>query len=529
MRTAKDRVASFVRNNQPEVVAAAIAALGGMGYIGAFHARTIGDQLEHPNSSVQVAACKALRNLGEVAEDFTLKLAQKIREAHQAPCVRAAAIAALREDCEQVITGCLDDREAEVRAAACEKLGELGTVSEKHVTTMLQDSATSLSALKALASLGQKAHVSCLNDVVDKGLKSEDPACREQAVIVIGNLQEAALDEPTFGKILDCRNNPNVGVRIALGLALAAMGEAVVAMRDEAAGGASTPLGSLETLLMDADEDRSRLSLVVGTSARRAPAHHRKPKCAAIYAIGRMRGLWSLKSASVESWLSDADWEVRLCTLEMLSSFRKVSGRKGGDLTVDRLKSVVADLLNDSAYPVRAKAIMCFGTWSCEDYCDDIVVALKDSAPDVREAAATALSMLGDAAQDYCHEVFKLFNDKSAACRATAIRCLASMGELGQNYAPVIATMMNEEDVGVRVAAIEALGSMGACGAPFLEDIGDHLFLGAPAERSAAKIAMAKLGFVPAEANAPTQVSEEKPTLYASILAAERAKMGLKR
>lgn len=102
------------------------------------------------------------------------------------------------------------------------------------------------------------------------------------------------------------------------------------------------------------------------------------------------------------------------------------------------------------------------------------------------------------------------------------------MGEFGQNYAPVIATMMNEEDAGVRVAAIEALGSMGATGAAFLEDIGDHLYLGAPAERSAAKIAMAKLGFVPTEAAAPTQVSEDKPTLYASILAAERAKMGLK-
>lgn len=415
-----DRVASFARKNQPEVVAAAITALGGMGSIGALYARTIGDQLEHPNASVQVAACKALGNLEEVAEDFTFKLAQKVREAHQAACVRAAAIMALTEDFEQAITACLDDRDAEVRGAACEKLGRLGTVSEKHVASMLNDRATSLSALKALASLGQKAHVACLNDVVEKGLKSEDAACREQAVAIIGNLQEAALDDPTFGKILDCRNSPNVSVRIALGLALAAMGQAVAAMGDEAAGGANTPLGSLETLFMDADEDTSRLSLVAGTGARRAPPHHRKPKCAAIYAIGRMRGLWSLKSASVESWLTDADWEVRLCALEMLGSFRKVSGRKGGDLSVDRLKPIVADLLNDSAYPVRAKAIMCLGIWSCEEHCDDIVGALKDSAPDVREAAATALSMLGDVAQDYCHEVFKLFNDKSATCRATA-------------------------------------------------------------------------------------------------------------
>jgi len=524
-----DFVAKFVGSNEAEVVAAAIAAMGGMGSIGAAYAGTVAEQLTHRSPAVRVAACQALGSFGEAAGDFTFKLSSLVSDDSEAS-VKAAAIpvlAALASDVD-VIKTALKSSSSEVAGAACEALGWLGEISEEDLTANLADATTSLSALKALSSMGQKAYVSCLNEVVEKGLKNPVAANREQAIAVIGNLQQAALLEPTLGQILDCCNSPVVAVRVASALALAAMGESVAAMGEEAAGGVNTPLGVLQGLLVDADEDTSGLALVVGTAARRPTARCRKPKCAAIYAIGRMRGLWSLRSKDINDWLNDADWEVRLCTLEMLACFRKVSSRKGGDVTVVGLKSVVVNLLCDSAYPVRAKAIACLGIWHAEESCDEIVSALQDTAPDVREAAATALSMLGECAHEHCHEVFKLFNDKSACCRATAIKCLASMGELGQNYAPVIATMMNEDDLGVRIAAIEALGSMGPTGAAFSEDIGDHLYLGAPAERSAAKLAMAKLGQVPAEVTAPTQLPEDKPALYASILAAERAKMGLK-
>merc|ERR1719491_2497011 len=88
--------------------------------------------------------------------------------------------------------------------------------------------------------------------------------------------------------------------------------------------------------------------------------------------------------------------------------------------------------------------------------------------------------------------------------------------------------MMNEDDAGVRAAAIEALGCMGAVGAAFLEDIGERLYLGAPNEQSVARIAMGKLGFVPVAAPAPLPPAEEPKLYYESVLAAERAKMGLK-
>ena len=73
-----------------------------------------------------------------------------------------------------------------------------------------------------------------------------------------------------------------------------------------------------------------------------------------------MRALSSLSANSLDiiksSCLSDDDWEVRLCALEMLTCFRKAR----------HLTSRVADLINDQAYPVRAKAILCLGIWSSE-------------------------------------------------------------------------------------------------------------------------------------------------------------------
>jgi len=508
-----DYVAKFVGHQDPEVRAAAIDALGGMGSIGAAYAGTVADQLTHTSCAVRVAACQALGNFGADAENFTFRLSSLVAEDLEAR-VQAAAIpvlAGLGSNVE-VIKTALESDHAEVAGAACEALGALGELSQESVTEKLASAPTSLSALRALSAMGQKAYVSCLDEVVARGLKNQDAAFRAEAITIIGNLAEAAVLDPTCGEIKECVTSPITGVRAAAALAFAAMGET-----------AAAHVGVLDALLIDADEDTSGLSLVIGTGARRAPAHCRKPKCAALFAIGRMRALSSLSPNSLallKSSFNDTDWEVRLCLLEMLACFRKAR----------HFRSAVANLLDDKAFPVRAKAIACLGNWSSGENCGDIVNALKDTAPDVREAAATALSMLGEVAHDYSHEVYKLFNDKSAAVRCTAIKCLASMGDLGQNYAPVIATMMNEDDVGVRVAAIEALGGMGVNGAAFLEDIGDHLYLGAAAERSAAQMAMAKLGFVPAEAvqAAPTHVSDDKPAHYATFLAAERAKMGLK-
>jgi len=508
-----DFVAKLLARPEPEIVAAAIAALGGMRSIGAHLAGPIAEHfLQHPNASVRVAACQALGSFGAASQDFTFKLSMVLKDDPEA-CVKAAVIpvlVGLGADID-AIQAALASASPEVACAACEALGMLGELSEEAVSAKLADAATSLSALKALASMGQKAYVSCLDGVVAKGLKSEDAVCREQAIAIIKNLAEAAVVEPTLARIKECLTSPVVGVRAAGALAFAAMGPT-----------AASHVAELDVLFIDADEDTSGLSLVIGTGAKRAAAHCRKPKCAALYAIGRIRAPSSVSAKAVanlkSTCIDDVDWEVRLCALEMLACFRKAR----------HLSSTVADLLSDKAYPVRAKALICLGIWSSTEHCDDIVAALQDTAPHVRGAAATALSMLGAVAHEYSHEVYKLFNDKSSSVRATAVKSLASMGDVGQLYAPVIATMMNEEDVAVRISAIEALGGMGVNGAAFLEDIGDHLYIGLPDERSAAQIAMGRLGFLPADAAAPAQVVQDKPASYASILAAERAKMGLK-
>jgi len=199
-----DFVAKLVASNEPQVTAAAISALAGMGSIGAAYVGTIADMLTHRSSGVRVAACQALGKFGEYAEDFTFKLSMLVADDSEA-CVKAAAIpvlAALGSDVE-VIKTALKSSNSEVSGAACEALGLLGDISQNDVTAKLGNASTSLCALKALAAMGQKAYVSCLDDVVQKGLKAEDAARREQAVAIIGNLQEAALLEPTFGKIRD--------------------------------------------------------------------------------------------------------------------------------------------------------------------------------------------------------------------------------------------------------------------------------------------------------------------------------------
>jgi HEAT repeat protein len=505
-----DFVAKMLQSPQPEVVAGSVAALGAMGSIGAQYIGSIAPLLTHPAAAVRAAACKALGSFGDAAGDFALKLSAIVADDPEA-FVKAAAIPVLASTGMEtkVIANALNNSSPVVAEAACEALGLLGELSEEDAKKKLNSSSTCLSALKALASMGSKAYVSCLEDVVTLGLASKDMIYRVPAVDIIGSLAEAALLPPVMEKIqASCLKSESAGVRAAGALALASMGPMCVDLQE-----------LLIDCFADAAEDNRSLSLVLGTVARRPTASMRKPKCAALYAIGRIKSPTPAILSKVGDCLNDTDWEVRLSAVETISCL----GRKA-----QRLTPLVANLLSDVASPVRAKALLCVGTSKGDDYYESVVEALQDPIPAVREAAAMALSTLGTSASDSAPAVYKLFNDKASSVRSTAIRCIASMGDVGANYAPVIATMMNEEDLEVRIAAIEALGSMGSEGAAFAEDISEHLYLGAAAEKASAQMTLAKLGVKIQVAMAPLTV--EKPTSapnYAAILAAERAKMGL--
>jgi HEAT repeat protein len=510
-----DFVAQMLDKQEAEVVAAAALALGAMGSIGTPYASAIGALLRHPSAEVRAASCKALGAFGDSADDYSDSLRALVADDPEA-FVKTAAIPVLAArgfhsaTCE-VIQKALDNTPA-VAETALEALAALGKLSEETLRKQLQGSHL-LYALRALAVLKQQAFVSCLDEVVSRGLANEDAACRAPAVEIIGNLAEAAVLPNIMDKIqAECLKSSVIGVRVAAALAFASMG---------------TVCKGLDSLLMDlfldSGEDAGALTAVVGGTARRPPAPERKPKCAALYALGRMKGGSPEVLDKIRDCFNDTDWEVRLCAVEAATCL----GRKAQSLI-----PAVAELLSDVAYPVRAKVLLCLGSSRDITYCADIVEALKDTAPSVREAAATALSTIGEEASDYAPQVYRLFNDKSSAVRATAIRCIASMCAMALNYAPVIGQMMNEEDTAVRIAAIEALSGMGADGAAFAEDIAEHIYFGAPAERNSAQLALAKLGIrTPAVyGGAPMLEPESAPApslSYAAILAAERAKMGL--
>jgi len=506
-----DYVAKFLQKSQMEVVAAAVTALGSMGSIGVQYIGSIAPLLSHPGAAVRAATCKALGSFGNAAEDFAYKLSAIVEEDEDSVKVAAIPVLASLGLESQVIAKALKSESSVVAGVACEALGLLRSLSEDDARKKLNDSRTCLSALKALVLMEEQAFVSSLEDVVTLGLASKDASYRAQAVQIVGNLAEAAVLPPVMDKIqASCLKSEDAGVRAAGALALAALGPTCAESKDV-----------LLDFFSDIAEDNLNLPLVLGTVATRPTAAVRKPKCAALYAIGKIKSVTPELLSKIGDCLNDKDWEVRLGAVETVSCL----GRKA-----QRLVPLVATLVTDVAHPVRAKALLCLGTSKGEDYCESIVEAMQDPIPSVREAAATALSTLGMSAIDSAPEVFKLFNDRASSVRATAIRCVASMGDVGSSYAPVIATMMNEEDLLVRIAAIEALGSMGEDGAAFAEDISEHLYVGVPAECAAAQMTLAKLGVKMLVNTAPQADLEEKVTPapnYAAILAAERAKMGL--
>jgi HEAT repeat protein len=512
-----DFVAKMLQSPQPEVVAGAVAALGAMGSIGAQYIGSIAPLLTHPAAAVRASACKALGSFSDAAGDFALKLSAIVADDPEA-YVKAAAIPVLASTGMEtkVIANALNSSSPVVAGAACEALGLLGELSEEDAKKKLKEPSTCLSALKALESMGSKAYVSCLEDVVTLGLASKDMAYRLPAVEIVGSLAEAAM-LPNVLKHLQGAiiHSESAGVRAAGALAFASIGP----MFKEFQSSMTSEGTDCHDFFADAAEDTQSLSLVQGTVARRPAASLRKPKCAALYAIGRIKSPEPITLGKVGDSLNDTDWEVRLSAVETISAL----GRKAQSLT-----PLVANLLSDVASPVRAKALLCVGTSKGDDYYESVVEALQDPIPAVREAAAMALSTLGTSASDSAPAVYKLFNDKASSVRATAIRCIASMGDVGCNYAPVIATMMSEDDLSVRIAAIEALGGMGSEGAAFAEDISEHLYLGAAAEKASAQMTLAKLGVKIQVATAPLTVekSASAPN-YAAILAAERAKMGL--
>lgn len=479
-----DAVATKMGHQDPEIQAAAITVIGLLGPKGSKYEQYLAPAMQHPVAQNRAAAIEALGHLGPyiVNPEVVVGSAQDAEA-----LVRVKVCQALAENestnSHKTLAKLLDDPVPEVQSAALMALGsfigtslemqseyesKIGQVLEK----MLGSSRTKSAALDAAAAMGDRAPSSCVGPVV-AALSDQDCTTRMSAVGAISAMAEVvASSKDATTKIKEMLKKEDAGVKAAAANAVAALGEKASGCGDDVA-----------ALLTDESEDQSSLALVVGGGSRRPPPQMRKPKAAAVTALGRIGD--EARIAKISEALNDSSWEVRLCAAESLATLKS---KAKGEV------SALMGCLEDDAFPVRAMACFALGQIGDSEALPRLVEAFEDSAFTVRMYAVQAVGEMGQAAEEHAHEVFKLTNDSIADVRAAAVKVLSALGETAQNYAGVVSTMISDEDALVREAVCESLANMGEMGAECQPEIEDLLSDTVPSVRNAAIAALESLG-----------------------------------
>jgi len=114
---------------------------------------------------------------------------------------------------------------------------------------------------------------------------------------------------------------------------------------------------------------------------------------------------------------------------------------------------------NDRAVVIRS--IGAFGA-DAAPATKELAALLSDSDPDVRGAAAWALSQIGAKASAAAPEVAKLLKDPDPQIRGFAALALREMGKGASSAIPELCAALQDPAPSVRMTAASALGSMGA-------------------------------------------------------------------
>lgn len=478
-------VSTHLANKKPEVVAAAVRSLGSLGEVGARYADHVAAVIRWPNASVRLAAVETLGRFGRAAARHASKLVKVASDPKlQDDDLKVAAVAALGKvggDITQVpsVASLLSDKSPYVQGAACLTLTSLGPFAEEHAQSIaekLQQDETRLAAATALAKLPAGSAKPFVKDIVSKALCDVDPETREAALEVLSKAEVDYVLAECAGLLTEMLKHEHPGVRACVALCFSRFGEKAVAAAEEIA-----------KLLEDSEEDLAWLPLHLGGARGREPPERRKPRCAAVLALGAMRA--EEHAAAVQELLDDGDWEVRSCTLEALAGY----STSDADL-IER----IAALLDDDTYAVRAKACFLLGKVNATNQADRLSEMLTDKSQAVRREAALALGKFGDAAATYAYEVAcLLLTDPSGRVRSAAARALAGLGESGRPYASAVALQLTDVDPETRSEACLSLGHMGPYGLAFAEELErvmqDHL-VHPPEVKASAKQALILLG-----------------------------------
>jgi HEAT repeat protein len=485
-----DRVAQLMGHQDPEVIAAAIKALAAMGKKGAKYAQFVGPASGHPAPGVAAAVMEYFGMLAKdlLATDPERQMLQVLYAGlKREPEVKVASLKSLAmvggADLFEVTSKSMDDSSPIVVAACIEACGTLASQSQEALSMWdeqamiaqfkkcLTDAGTKNSALAALEKMGSKAPGAVIGPLV-ACLGEADCTTRAAAVAAVGAVGAKVFESKEgLGKLTDLLKSDSAGARAA-------------AAQVFALGGKAEHAEAVSALLADEDEDESCLVMQVGLASRRFPSALRRPKCAALSALGKI-GEESYASKISEA-LTDSNWEVRLAAAEALGLMgTKAKGEA----------SALMGVLEDDAYVVRAMACSALAELKDESAVPRLIECFEDSSYSVRAAAVTALGQMGEAAEEYTHDVFKLLNDSVGFVKGAAAKTLSKLGDQGANYAGVVATLLYDDDPDLRVAVLEALAGMGNEGAMLADEISEMVDDPVPAVKQAAVAALETMGY----------------------------------
>jgi HEAT repeat protein len=342
------------------------------------------------------------------------------------------------------------------------------------IAKKLEDATLRSAAMSSLSNLGAAVTERYMDDVIAKCLKDKDSITRQTAATALGAIGPAVLSSPaSAAKIVSLLQSEEIGVRCSAALSLGYMGEAA----------AEKHAAAVAELLSDPQEDSSERHLQVGGGTPRLPPASRRPKCAALIALGMMSaGSFAKECAKA---LSDDSYEVRLCAIECLSGMGD-AGRA--------CSSEVSGCLEDENFYVRMKACECIGSLRAEDAMLTLPDRFDDPSPSVRAAALLALMESTEVLESFSGEIFKCLQDPVPAVKAVTITALSWIGPSAQGYASVVATFLGDQDAGVRSAACDALSRMGARGGAYAEEIEALCHDENPAVANAAAKALEDIG-----------------------------------
>lgn len=488
-----ESVCQLLGHDDSEVAAAAVLTLASLGGIGAVYCDYMLVMLrEHASATCRRSAAEAVGLLGPVGRSAISSLTATIQ--HDADCgVRVAATQSLGtlKAVEQLelLTSLLEGSSEQVAAASCDAIVAMGCAEarKENIVKQLNRNGTKACAISALACLGKRAPESC-SSVVAESLGDGNPVIRKAACDAVS--AGVAVPASTVAGLL---SSELPGARCAAAISLGTLR-------------ASEHADAILELLSDGEEDASALGLLIGGCAERPQPQLRKPRCAALHALGLLQ--LEMHTTVLLDALDDEDYEVRCCALDALLKQHPRSAE---------VPARIAAKLTDFCFPVRAKACAVLGELMMEDEVDTLALAMSDTAPAVRAAAARALGKLGEPAQQYSHELFQLTSDNAPSVRAAAVQALGGLGDTGLNYASVIGNLLFDADPAVRVAALGALGTMGEFGMAFADEVTDCLDDVDKNVRDAAGLSLQAMGLVAAPMLEDVEEALPEPAVFATV------------